>query len=175
MISYYYCAIAENAFGMAFGEIEEFVPGAIPPVVTTEAATAITGTTATVTGTADPRGTDATGWFRYGATDPGTCDDSFGTRGPLTGGAMLGAGTEPVGYEEPLTGLEPSSIYFYCAAAQNLGGAAFGEVLSFTTEAAPPTVRTIPAVVGARGAARPPTNIYFSRISRDGHHAAAGL
>jgi MYXO-CTERM domain-containing protein len=40
-----------------------------------------------------------------------------------------------------------------CAAAQNLGGATFGAVRTFTTPAAPPVVTTTAALVGAAGAA----------------------
>ena len=62
--------------------------------MTTPAATRVTGTTAHAqrrrrTRTAPRR----TGWFRYATTNPGTCNDTFGTRAPATGGTSLGAGT----------------------------------------------------------------------------------
>jgi hypothetical protein len=83
---------------------------------------------------------------------PAACDDSFGTRAPATGGTDLGAGEEPVSFEEMLSGLEPRLTYYYCAAASNLGGAAFGEVLTFTTEAIPSTQRhRIGSVSGGDG------------------------
>src|SRR5262249_21353149 len=79
----YYCAIAQNSVGISFGKVVSFVPGAVPPDVTTEPATNVQGTTTTIAGKANPHGGDATGWFRYGDTDPGTnCDDSYGTRAP---------------------------------------------------------------------------------------------
>jgi MYXO-CTERM domain-containing protein len=146
---YYVCAIAENAFGMSFGEVVSFSPGAIAPTVTTEPAVEVGGTGATVGGTANPNGTDTTGWFRYGEFDPGACDDAFGTR---AGGEALGAGMTAAGYSFVLSGLEPNLTYYYCAAASNLGGAAFGDVHTFTTTAAPPVVRTATTTIGAAGA-----------------------
>jgi len=140
---YYYCAIAENAEGLGFGELQMFAPGAPPPLVTTEVATEIAGTTASLNGTATANGTDATGWFRIGTLEPSTCDDTFGMRAPATGGMALGAGFTATPFTEATTELEPNQTYFYCAAASNLGGAIFGEVQTFTTEALPPTVRTV--------------------------------
>ncbi len=50
-------------------------------------------------------------------------------------------------YFAALTGLRPATTYYYCAIASNQGGAGKGQVLSFTTPAAPPTVTTQPATV----------------------------
>jgi MYXO-CTERM domain-containing protein len=148
-VTYYYCAIASNSEGTVFGEVVSFVTGAAPPAVTTEEATDIQGTSATLAGTANPNGSETTGWFRYGDVDPGTCDDSFGQRAPTTGGVALGAGTDPAPFTQLLTGLKPSTTYYYCAAASNLvGGAMFGEVLSFTTEGVPPEVKTTAPFLG---------------------------
>ncbi|EYF04549.1 beta strand repeat-containing protein [Chondromyces apiculatus] len=147
-VTYYYCAIAANAEGTAFGEILSFTAGTTPPEVTTEDATDIEAQSATIAGTATPNGVEATGWFRYDDTDPGDCDDAFGTRVPASGGVDLGAGSDEVAFTQPLTDLEPSTTYYYCAAASNdEGGAVFGEVLSFTTDAAPPEVTTLPPTV----------------------------
>ena len=152
-MTYYYCAVAQNAQGTRFGEIVSFVPDAVPPTVTTEAPIEVLGTSATVAGTANPNEGETTGWFRYGDFDPGTCDDSFGTRSPETGGIALGAGVDPAPYSQELTGLLPKTTYYYCAAASNWGGAVFGEVLSFTTVEAPPVVKTAPPEVGKGGTA----------------------
>jgi MYXO-CTERM domain-containing protein len=150
--AYYYCAIAGNAEGTSFGAIQVAVPGTTSPVVTTEAAVAISGSGATLAGTANPNGNSATGWFRYGDIAPISCDDSFGTRAPVTGGTSLGAGMSPLPLEQPIAGLEPNLTYYYCAAASNLGGATFGEVQSFITDPMPPVVATLTATVGANGA-----------------------
>ena len=143
----YYCAIASNPMGTVYGDVESFTPGAFGPEVVTEVAAGVTSTTATLVGTANPVGSDGTGWFRYGDYDPGSCDETFGSRAPESGGASLGAGTDPVGFEQAVADLSPNTTYFYCAAADNQGGASFGAVLSFTTSPLPPTVQTIAATV----------------------------
>ena len=98
-----------------------------------------------------PNGSAATGWFRYGDVRPGTCDDTFGTRAPDMNGFDLGAGAMSKSFEQPLTDLKPKFTYFYCAAASNDAGAAFGDVLSFTTEAVPPVVKTEDAPTNDQG------------------------
>ncbi len=139
--TYYYCAIASNAFGKGFGAVTAFTTSAVPPSATTNVATSVTATGAQLEGAANPLGASATGWFRYATTDPGTCNNVFGTRAPGSGGAALGSGTSSVPYAEPITGLSPNTSYYYCALASNSGGTAVGAVVSFTTKAAP-TVTT---------------------------------
>jgi YHS domain-containing protein len=145
--TYYYCALAANSLGTAFGAIQVLKPGTTSPLVATEVALDVGGAGATLAGTANPNGAAATGWFRLGDVSPSACDDSFGTRVPTSGGVALGAGAGPVGFEEPLTGLLPNFTYSYCAAAANLGGATFGAIRSFTTAPVPPVVTTVSAVV----------------------------
>ena len=130
-VTYYFCAIAQNPVGAVFGLVLSFTtPG---PVVVTNPATVVTATSATLNGRATPSGAATTGWFRYGTNDPGTCNDSFGTRVPATGGTVLGSGSSPVPYLENVTGLLPGTTYFHCALAQNSVATSFGAVLSFTT------------------------------------------
>jgi hypothetical protein len=148
--TYYACALARSAYGTSYGEIITFSPGATTPTVVTEAAEEVTGTTAVLLGVANPRGTAASGSFRYGEQDPGACDSSFGDRVPAVGGAALGNGTADVAFDERVTGLLPNATYYYCAAADNLGGVAFGEVVPFSTPTVPPDVTTRPvALLGA--------------------------
>src|SRR2546430_12337631 len=68
------------------------LPAALP-IFTTGAATAVSGTAATLNGTANPNGSPTTGWMRYATTNPGSCNDTFGTRIPATGGTSLGSGS----------------------------------------------------------------------------------
>src|SRR6185369_9430797 len=144
-VTYYFCAIASNSAGRSFGAVLTFRIDAPAPTVATAAATEVTGSGATLNASANPNGTAATGWFRYDTTMPGACNDSFGTRVPASAGSDLGAGTTTTPFTFALTGLEPNETYFYCAIASNTGGAAFGNVVSFTTQSAPPTVRTLAA------------------------------
>src|SRR5262249_29173447 len=112
--TYYYCAIAQNSQGISFGKVVQFIPGEVPPLVTTTAATMVAGKTATVNGTVNANGNDATAWFRYDTMNPGTCNDTFGTRVPDMGGADIGAGNSPVMTSQPLTGLQAKTKYYFC-------------------------------------------------------------
>jgi len=180
--TYYYCAIAESAKGKSFGELVPFVAGAGAPSVTTDAATAVAPTGATISGMVEASGA-ATVWFRYGDFDPGVCDDSFGSRVPAVGGIAGGAesGAHPAevfaalrtvpenrngsrAFAALLTGLKPRSTYYYCAAASNQGGARFGKVRSFTTAAAPlegtatPSAAPLDETASSTGAAVEPAS-----------------
>jgi hypothetical protein len=139
--TYFYCAVAQNGAGTGFGEVQSFTTWD-GPTVTTRDANDVTGTTATLQGTADPHQSATTGWFRFAPADPAACDDVFGARAPETGGASLGAGSGPVDFSEPLTGLLPGRTYYACAIAESAEGTRFGEVRAFTTAAAPPAVTT---------------------------------
>ncbi|MBX3293622.1 MAG: carboxypeptidase regulatory-like domain-containing protein [Acidobacteria bacterium] len=143
--TYYYCAIAQNVNGTAFGAVQSFITAAAPPTVTTNAASSVTANTALLNGSANPNGAATTGWFRYSTTDPGTCNDLFGTRAPSSGGTSLGSGTSAVPYSQAIAGLTPATTYYFCAIASNAEGTNVGSVLSFTTNALPPTVTTNPA------------------------------
>ena len=149
--TYYYCAIAQNAVGTAFGTVRSFTTAATPTVVSQAAAT-VTSTGATLQGAANPNLSDTTGYFRYATANPGACDDAFGLRAPGSGGAALGAGSNPVDYSEAIAGLAPGTTYYYCAIAQNASGTGFGAVLSFTTPAAPTAVTQTATNVTSTGA-----------------------
>ena len=142
--TYYFCAIAYNSYGSAFGSVLSFTTLPAAPTVTTGASGNRTGTGATLNATANPGGDATTGWFRYGTISPGTCNDTFGTRAPASGGSSLGSGTSNVAYSQGISGLSPGSTYYYCGIAQNSVGMAFGSVLSFTTPL-PPVATTVAA------------------------------
>jgi len=150
-VTYYFCAVASNNAGTAFGQVLSFRVDALSPTVSTEAASGVAARAATLNGSANPNSTAATGWFRYDTTMPAACNDSFGTRAPLTGGTDLGAGATSMAFTAALAGLEPNLTYYYCAIASNTGGAAFGNVMSFTTMTSAPTVRTLTAATEADG------------------------
>ena len=123
--------------------------GAVPPPsVTTNSASSVTNSGATLNGSANPNGFLTTGWFRYSTSNPGACNDGFGVRVPASGGITLGSGNSPVPYSQPVTGLSPGTTYYFCALASNSQFATpGGAVLSFTTSsAAPASVTTNPAL-----------------------------
>jgi hypothetical protein len=139
--TYYYCAIAVNAYGTSFGPILSFTTSPVLPSTTTTSATSLTGTTATLNGNANPGGASTTGWFRYSTTSPGTGNDVAGTRAPATGGSSLGSWTSAVAYAQNITGLTPGTTYYFWAISQNSVGTSYGAVLTFTTPM-PPTATT---------------------------------
>ena len=134
--TYYYCALASNSVGTGFGAVSSFTTQDVP-VVVTSAASGIGGTAATLNGTGDPNLGATTGYFRYSTTNPVTCNDTFGTRAPVSGGTSLGSGTNAVAFFQNLSGLTPGATYYFCAIATNGVGTGFGSVMSFFTPAAP--------------------------------------
>jgi hypothetical protein len=144
--TYYFCAIAENAAGLSFGEVLSMTTLAEPPIVTTSPPSVVEAESAQLNGEANPNGDATTGWFRYDTVEPAACNDSFGVRAPAAGGAALGDGVASAPYSEAIAGLEPGTTYYYCAIAGNAEGMGFGEVLSFVTGALPPSVTTEEAI-----------------------------
>ncbi|MBC8458446.1 MAG: right-handed parallel beta-helix repeat-containing protein [Deltaproteobacteria bacterium] len=95
------------------------------PTVTTDAASSVTSTSATLNGTVNPNGASTTVVFDYGNSE------SYGnnvtaTESPLTGGT---AQTVSAG----LAGLTPGKTYHFRAKATNSEGAGYGSDVSFTT------------------------------------------
>ncbi len=115
-----------------------------PPVTVSVAASLVARTTATLNGTTNPSGTATTAWFRYHTANPGTCDDSFGTRTPSSGGEAMGAGSVAAAFHRDLTGLSTGTQYWFCAISENTGGKTYGSVLNFTT-LTPPEIEFLAA------------------------------
>lgn len=115
-------------------------PDLPPSDLATEEAINITATTATLQGYASPNAAGTFGYFRYGTTQTLGCTESYGTRAPLSGGVVLGSGTAQIPFSLNVSGLSPGTTYYFCAAAENAGGRAFGAAFSFTTAGLPDVV-----------------------------------
>ena len=100
------------------------VPAENPPTVVSEAATALTGTTATMNGDVNPNGNATTYRFDYGLTA------GYGTS-TSTGNA--GTGISPVPVSAQLSGLSPATMYHYRIVASNNGGTTVSGDLTLTT------------------------------------------
>lgn len=109
------------------------------PTITTEPATSVTNTTMIINGTGNPNGDTTTGWFRYSTTNPGSCNDTFGTRAPLSGGTNLGTGNTATPFNQSLSGLTQNTTYYYCAIGSNGGGTAYGTIRTALTLPSTPT------------------------------------
>jgi hypothetical protein len=120
-----------------------------PPFAQTGPATAVTDTTATVTGTVDPAGRQTTYVFAYGPT----------TRyGATTPPQDLPAGP-PVAVTATLTGLTPGTLYHYRLFAVHpgrFGEAAAGADATFTTAPAPAAAPAPPVAPSPVAAAASP-------------------
>jgi hypothetical protein len=89
---------------------------------------------ATVHATVNPGNAPTTAWLRYGTSNSGTCNDTFGTKVP-SAGLGVGSSTYDVAISQPLSGLAPRTTYCFCAIASSTIATAHGTVLSFKTPA----------------------------------------
>lgn len=114
-----------SAFANEFVELHWDAPAPTPaPTVTTEPATAVTTTGATLHGTVNPNGAATTVSFEWGTTT---------AYGQTTPGQAVGAGTTAQAVSAALTGLAPCTTYHYRAKATSAGGTTTGEDASFRT------------------------------------------
>jgi len=128
---YYYRAKATGSVTV-YGEEQTFNTEKISPEVTTNAATGITDTTATLQGNLD------------GLGDYGTINVSFewGTEsGVYTDNTTPEAMTDVGAFATGLTGLDSDTPYYYRAKATG-SVTVYGEEQTFNTEKTPPEVTT---------------------------------
>jgi RHS repeat-associated protein len=104
------------------------------PIVTTEAATSVTETGATLKGLVNPHGYATTYQFEYGLTT------SYGTKVPATA-ESVGSGTTNVALSKAISGLKGNTTYNYRVSATNAYGTTVGVNKTFTTPKLP-TVTT---------------------------------
>ena len=109
--------------------------GAVAPTVSTEAASAVDLTLATLNGTVVEPGDSA-------VTATGFV---WGINADLSDGANLASSTLTGSFTGELTGLSHSTVYYYAAYATTAVETAFGDTLSFTTNSPPPVVETVAA------------------------------
>ena len=132
--SYYVRAYATNSYGTAYGNNEPFTTLPPPPTATTDAATAVGATSATLNGTVNPNGDSTAVTFEYGV------DTSYGTTATADQSPLTGASDTPV--SKAITGLTTGVTYHYRVAAQNAGGTTYGADRTFTAGSGPPTATT---------------------------------
>lgn len=96
-------------------------------IVTTTAATNVTGTSATLNGTVDPNGNDATYYFEYGPTM------AYGTKTTPGTVASHGSKAKPQAVSQAIGNLSPSTAYHFRLVATNSAGTTTGADQTFTT------------------------------------------
>ncbi len=127
--TYYFRVDAQNSYGTTQGSILSFTTSnggtnGIAPTVTTGGASSISQNSAQISGYVDPNGYQSLYWFEYGTSQ---------SLSNSTGFQSAGAGTDSLPYNTSLTGLMPSTTYYYRIDAQNSYGTTQGSILSFTT------------------------------------------
>ena len=108
------------------------------PSATTDPATNVTATTATLKGTVDPDGFEAAYAFELGVYKGELT--SYG----IVASGSTGSGSTPVEETLPLTGLQPGTTYAYRIAIKSGYGEAIGATMTFTT-AGLPSALTVPS------------------------------
>lgn len=140
--TYYYRLVAQNTFGTVVGRAYSFMTNSNPPLqgvgptARTDSASAVARTTATLNGQITPNSAEASYWFEYGETA------EFGNTTAIQS-AGNGAVTKPV--SAAVSGLKPSTKYYFRLNAQNQFGTMTGGTTSFTTTG--PSAVVLPSVV----------------------------
>ncbi len=139
-----------SGVGLAVGEFGiEHLPA--DPVVAGGTASAVTTTSAQLSGSVDPEGTSTTSYFEYGVSS------HYGQVAPSASSAD-GNGHEAVTTSTGVEGLQPSTTYHYRLVAVNAAGeTTYGADETFTT--------LTPAPVAAAPSTSPSANVAVQRCS----------
>jgi hypothetical protein len=133
--TYHYWIVAKNTAGTVHGEEQTFETKTLAPTeVSTEPASAVTGTSAKLNGKFNPGGT-AKYYFEYGTAACGanTCGTKTSEGGPLT------AGNQQTVSPLEVKGLTPGATYHYWIVAKNTVATVHGNPQTFTTEVVMPS------------------------------------
>ncbi|HTZ65545.1 MAG TPA: hypothetical protein VMB51_15685 [Solirubrobacteraceae bacterium] len=122
---YHYRLVAENSFGVTYGEDRTFATSGAPRIVS-EAPSGLDHEGATLHAKLDPDQLATTYRFEYGETN------AYGQEAPL-GGASIGSGSDPVAVSAVLTGLRLGATYHYRVVAQNEAGTTYERDQTFET------------------------------------------
>lgn len=133
---YYFQAVITNSNGTRSGSILNFITltpvnqnVVTPPEVTTEPATSVTGTTATINGTGTSNGATSTVTFTWGTSST----LASGTTTVNATPSSLDANASGTAVSSALTGLTPGTTYYFRTSITNTNGSADGVIREFTT------------------------------------------
>ena len=128
--SYFFRLSAQNALGTINGPTYSFKTNNNPPgqgtapAATTNGASSITRTSATVSAEINPHSSPTTYWIEYGTSN------NFGQ---ISSFQAAGSGASTLTESVALSGLNPQTKYFFRVFAQNQYGTVNGSTQSFTT------------------------------------------
>jgi uncharacterized protein (TIGR03437 family) len=118
-----------------------FNPGSVAaPIVDTGAASSVTSSTAQLSGSVNPNGSETLVWYEYSAISSAlNCYSPPTLTQPMQ--FVAGSGTAPVGFSAALGGLNRGTTYYFVACALYPGGLVEGRVGSFiATPPSPPSL-----------------------------------
>jgi streptogramin lyase len=125
--TYHFRVVAESEPGHSVPGVDKSFTTPVSPDATTDAATAIKGTQATLNGKVNPLGFATNYWFEYGTTE------SYGTKIPVSP-TSVGSGSEYLVVSQTPTGLKGSTIYHFRAVAESeVSAPVSGKDETFTT------------------------------------------
>ncbi len=125
---YHFRTVGTNSDGTSYGPDMTLTTNAClaPPTVTTNAATTVAQSNATLRATVNPNGASTNVSFEYGTTT------SYGSR---TTGQAIGSGTSSVAVSLTVYGLICNTLYHFRAVATTASGTTAGNDMTFTTGA----------------------------------------
>jgi hypothetical protein len=129
---YYYRAVASHPNGTVYGEFRQFQTSISNLTVTTNMATDITDSSATLSGTVYRRDTSITAFafFYWGQhTDPSLLPEHRNRTDTI----IIAGPTNPVTFTTTIHGLKPGTTYFFYAVAHDGIGSRIGNELTFST------------------------------------------
>jgi len=135
--TYHYRVVGSNVNGIVYGADMTFTTGALAPTVTTDAASGIGATGATLNGTVNPHNDSTTVTFEYGTTV------AYGTT--VTADQSPVTGNSDTLVSKGITGLTANTTYHYRVVGQNGAGTSNGADMTFTTGTNTPTATTTAA------------------------------
>jgi N-acetylneuraminic acid mutarotase len=123
--TYHFRIVATNSAGTKYGSDRTFttLSATGPPVVTTNPATNVTSSSATLNGTVDPHGLTTTVYFQYGTTT---------SYGHVTA-SQSKTGNTYQAVAANISGLSASTTYHFRIVATNSAGTVYGSDKTFTT------------------------------------------
>ena len=134
---YYFQIAANNSSGNSYGSVLNFTTAAEAPTATTNAATSVTATGATLNGSVNAEDTSTTVTFCY-STSSSLSSCVGGTVTSVTGSTSPATGDTATNETATLTGLAPNTEYYFQIKAVGFS-TVYGSVLNFTTSTEAPT------------------------------------
>jgi hypothetical protein len=134
LTTYYVRAYATNSVGTSYGNSFTFQTSGEIPTATTNAATGITNSSATINGTINANNDSTAVTFQYGTTP------AYGSTVTANPSPVTGISNTAVSFTLP--GLIPNTTYHFRVVGVNGSGTMYGAGMTFTTSCGLPEVET---------------------------------